>query len=98
MKFSLKSVYNLYGQAIRNPKYRWWIIIGSLIYLLSPLDFAPDFIPIGGQIDDFVILTMFFSEVSQLVVNSLKKNDEQLPKDNLQNQAKTIDIDAIPMD
>lgn len=97
MKFSLKSIYNLYGQAIRNPKYRWWIIIGSLIYLLSPLDISPDFIPIGGQIDDAIILTMLFSEVSQLVFNSFKKNTE-LPKDNSQNQGKTIDIDSISLD
>ena len=55
MNFSIQSVYNWYRDTIRNPKYRWWIILGTLVYLLSPFDISPDFLPILGEIDDFVL-------------------------------------------
>ena len=45
MKFNLQSLYGFYRNAIRNPKYRNWIILGTLIYVLSPFDISPDFFP-----------------------------------------------------
>jgi uncharacterized membrane protein YkvA (DUF1232 family) len=98
MKFPLSFIYNLYRQAIRNPNYRWWVIIGTLIYILSPFDIAPDFIPIAGQMDDLVILTMFFTEVSQLVFSAFKNEPPTLTKDNPTNTEKTIDVDAVSLD
>lgn len=77
MNFSIQSIYSWYRNTIRNPKYRWWLIIGSLVYLFSPLDISPDFIPVFGWIDDGVILTLLVSEVSQLLAARLKsRNDE----------------------
>ena len=52
MNFSIQSVYTWYRETLRNPKYRWWIILGTLAYLISPIDIAPDFLPVIGQIDD----------------------------------------------
>lgn len=72
MKFSVESLYNWYRETIRNPKYRWWIIGGSLLYLLSPLDISPDFLPIVGWIDDGVIATLLVAEVSSLLLDKLK--------------------------
>ena len=46
MNFSIQSVYNWYRETLRNPKYRWWIILGTLAYLVSPIDIAPDFLPV----------------------------------------------------
>ena len=57
MKISLASLYNWYRKAIRHPRYRWWIIIGTLVYLISPFDISPDILPIAGQIDDFMLVT-----------------------------------------
>ncbi|MBW4487662.1 MAG: DUF1232 domain-containing protein [Trichocoleus desertorum ATA4-8-CV12] len=72
MNFSIQGVYNWYRDTIRNPKYRWWIILGSLLYLFSPIDIAPDFIPVIGWIDDTVILTLLIGEVSQMLTSRLK--------------------------
>ncbi len=72
MSFSIQSLYTWYRNTIRNPKYRWWIIAGTLAYVLSPFDISPDFIPIVGQIDDIAIVTLLVAEVSQMVVDFMK--------------------------
>ncbi|NJR39324.1 MAG: DUF1232 domain-containing protein [Leptolyngbyaceae cyanobacterium CSU_1_4] len=70
--FGAQSIYDWYRDVIRNPKYRWWVIVGSLAYIISPIDIAPDFIPIIGQVDDVLIMTLLVSEVSQLLINRVK--------------------------
>jgi uncharacterized membrane protein YkvA (DUF1232 family) len=62
------------GNLIRKPKYRWWVIMGTIVYLVSPIDIAPDFIPVVGQIDDLVLLTLLVSEVSKLVIEGWKSS------------------------
>jgi uncharacterized membrane protein YkvA (DUF1232 family) len=69
--------YDWFRQAIRNPKYRWWIIGGAVVYLLSPFDIAPDFIPFIGQIDDALIMTLVISEVSQILLDRVKSNKDK---------------------
>jgi len=74
MSFSVQSLYSWYGSLIRKPKYRWWVIMGTIVYLVSPIDIAPDFIPVVGQIDDLVLLTLLVSEVSKLVIEGWKSS------------------------
>jgi len=40
-------------------------IIGGLMYLLSPIDLIPDFIPILGYLDDIFILGIVFTQVAK---------------------------------
>jgi uncharacterized membrane protein YkvA (DUF1232 family) len=72
MKFLARPFYNLYSNLLRNPKYRWFIVAASLVYLLSPVDLITDFIPVVGWIDDGVIATVLVAEVSQLFQGQLK--------------------------
>ncbi len=72
MKFSLESLYGWYRQMLNNPRYRWWIVLGTLVYLLSPIDFLPDVFPVVGWIDDGLIATLLISEVSQILLSGLK--------------------------
>jgi uncharacterized membrane protein YkvA (DUF1232 family) len=101
MNFSIQSLYNWYRNLLRNPKYRWWVIIGTLAYLISPIDIAPDFIPVVGQIDDVLLLTLLVSEVSGLVIDGWKarKGNVDTEADNTAEDstatANTIDIDAV---
>ncbi|EFA71724.1 hypothetical protein B7O87_03785 [Cylindrospermopsis raciborskii CENA303] len=74
MSFSVQSLYSWYGKLIRKPKYRWWVIMGTIVYLVSPIDIAPDFIPVVGQIDDLVLLTLLVSEVSKFVIEGWKSS------------------------
>jgi uncharacterized membrane protein YkvA (DUF1232 family) len=39
------------------------LIVTGLIYFISPLDMIPDFILVGGWIDDFALLTWVFKAI-----------------------------------
>lgn len=77
--FPLKTLYNWYRELVGNPKYRWWIIGGTLLYLISPLDILPDVLPIVGQIDDAVLITLVASEISAVLKdrNAVLKQQRQ---------------------
>lgn len=64
--------YDWYRNLVRNSKYRWLVIAGTLIYLFSPIDLLPDMIPLIGQIDDTVILGLLVAEVSSMLMDRLK--------------------------
>jgi uncharacterized membrane protein YkvA (DUF1232 family) len=84
MKFSLESLYGWYRQMLNHPRYRWWIVLGSLVYLLSPIDFLPDVFPVLGWIDDGLIATLLVSEISQMVLTGLKNKAVKQEKDSPQ--------------
>ncbi len=65
--FSLDSLYNWYRNIVANPKYRWWVVGGTLLYVLSPIDLLPDVFPIIGQIDDAIVITLLATELSALL-------------------------------
>ncbi|RUR85970.1 YkvA family protein [Chlorogloeopsis fritschii PCC 9212] len=101
MKVPLQSVYNWYRGLIRNPKYRWWVILGTLLYFVSPIDIAPDFLPIVGQIDDVFLLTLLVTEVSGLLIEGFKARKGQVEaqvantaEDSTSSSA-TVDVDAV---
>ncbi|HEY9901209.1 MAG TPA: YkvA family protein [Candidatus Sericytochromatia bacterium] len=94
--FSIQSIYTWYRNTIRNPKYRWWMILGTLLYIVSPFDIAPDFLPVIGQLDDVVILTLLVSEVSQLLIDKAKaRKGENVVSETGDTAAKTVDVDSV---
>ncbi|PSB07062.1 DUF1232 domain-containing protein [Pleurocapsa sp. CCALA 161] len=98
MNFSLSSLYDWYRNAVRHPKYRWWVILGTVIYLVSPIDIAPDFIPVLGQIDDVMLAGLLFTELSQMMIAKLQARQENknvTTNASTENPAsKTVDVDA----
>ncbi|WP_066379384.1 MULTISPECIES: YkvA family protein [unclassified Anabaena] len=96
MNFSVQALYNWYRNVLRNPKYRWWVILGSILYMLSPIDIAPDFIPIVGQLDDVLLLSILVTEVSGLVMEGWKarKGETNTSTDSTSTDD-TIDVDAV---
>lgn len=98
MKFLVKPLHNLYRVVLRHPKYRWWVIAASLLYLIGPIDISPDVFPIVGWIDDGLIATLLVTEVSQLLVDRLKsKRTESSSNPSVANAntVKTIDTKAV---
>jgi uncharacterized membrane protein YkvA (DUF1232 family) len=93
MKIPVKSLYDFYRNAIRNPKYRVWIILGTLVYLLSPFDISPDFLPIAGQIDDFLLVSLLVTEVSQMVLDRFKARKTNTTPDEASKE--TVEVNAI---
>lgn len=97
----LESFYNWYRSIIRNPKYRWWIIGASLVYLLSPLDISPDVFPVVGWLDDGIIATLLVSEVSQFLLERLKvkPNGSQQPSQTAEaTRPETVEVNAVAID
>jgi uncharacterized membrane protein YkvA (DUF1232 family) len=72
MNFNLQSLHNWYRSLLQNPKYRWWVVGASLIYLVSPIDLAPDFIPFVGLIDDTLIISLLVTEVASIAKAKLQ--------------------------
>lgn len=99
----IQVIYDWYRNTIRNPKYRWWIVAGTLLYVLSPIDIAPDFIPIIGQLDDVVLITLLVSEVSQLLIERVKTTQQKETAEAVTDaQTKTngasVDVNAVQVD
>lgn len=69
--------YDWYRNLVRNSKYRWLIIAGTLVYLFSPIDLLPDVVPLIGQIDDTIVLGLLVAEVSSMLMERLKAQKDQ---------------------
>ena len=95
MSLSIKPFYNWYRSILRNPKYRWWIILGTFAYLFSPFDIAPDFLPIVGQLDDVMLLTLLASELSSWVIDYGKSRQQG---DTATADQRAVEVDAIPVE
>ena len=93
--FSLESVYGWYRNLVANPKYRWWVIAGTMLYLFSPFDIAPDFIPFIGQIDDAIVVTLLATELAQVLKersNTFKQNKAGQP---VAESAAPVDVQSV---
>lgn len=98
----IEGLRNWYRNAIRNSKYRWLVVFGSLLYLVSPFDISPDVFPIIGWLDDGIIATLLVTEVSQLLfeqVNTSKKKKSQQADvaDTATATEQVVDVEAVPV-
>ena len=95
------GLYNLYRKALRHTKYRWVVILGTLLYLVSPLDISPDVFPVLGWLDDGLVVSLLVTEVSQLMAEQLKRKRVEAPFATTEVDAetgdtyKTITVDAV---
>ncbi|MEN9218836.1 MAG: YkvA family protein [Gloeomargarita sp. DG_2_bins_126] len=62
----LVGFYRWYRDTLRYSPYRWLLILGSLVYLMSPLDIAPDILPFLGWIDDGILIAILVGELTTL--------------------------------
>lgn len=87
--------YDWYRNLIRNSKYRWVIIVGTLLYLISPIDLLPDFIPLIGQIDDGIVVTLLVAELSGVLLDRVKaQKNKNVAADTTVASAETVDVNA----
>lgn len=96
MSFSIQSLYTWFRNTLRNPKYRWWVILGTFAYLLSPFDIAPDFLPIIGQIDDIAIVSLMVAELSQIAIEYFKSR--QVTAETSDNNHSTISTNTVEVE
>jgi uncharacterized membrane protein YkvA (DUF1232 family) len=67
----------LYNGLLKHPRYRWVVMGASLLYLVSPIDFSPDLIPIVGWIDDGVVATLLATGITQVLLDRRQTMKEQ---------------------
>lgn len=97
--FTVQSIYNWYRDAMRHPQWRWLVIGGSLLYLVSPIDISPDIFPVIGWLDDGVIAGLLVAELSQIMMQRLKtgKTTTETPpasSTTTATTAETVDVKA----
>ncbi len=73
MTTPIKLLYSWYRQALRHPNYRWWLIGGTLLWMLNPINT----IPVVGEIDEALVVTIFAAEVSQVLIDTIKNKRQQ---------------------
>ena len=89
-------LYDQYRNLIRDSKYRWAIIIASALYILSPIDISPDFLPIVGWIDDGIVLTLLLTEVSAILMEKVKSKRGASSENVADDMAdKTVTVDSV---
>ncbi len=58
------------------------ILLGVILYVISPLDLVPDFIPFMGQLDDILLVALiilrFMEQAGQEVFSDNWKGDQNL--------------------
>jgi uncharacterized membrane protein YkvA (DUF1232 family) len=96
--FSIQSIYNWYRGLLQNPKYRWWVVAGSIVYLISPLDISPDIFPVVGWIDDGIVISLLIAEVSQIVKAKLEEKSVRTDKATETVADNTVDVNAVQVE
>jgi uncharacterized membrane protein YkvA (DUF1232 family) len=98
MNFSIQSIYNWYRGLLRNPKYRWWVIGASVVYIVSPIDISPDVFPIVGWLDDGIVISLLVAEVAQLAKEKLAEHNVRAAKATDTVPDSTVDVNAVQVD
>ncbi|SIN83437.1 Protein of unknown function [Carnobacterium alterfunditum] len=60
------------------------MVAGIILYIISPIDFVPDFIPIVGYADDVILPILF------LVANKLLSDDTQMNSTQVRKEAEKV--------
>lgn len=81
-RFFGNTLVNWYRKLIRHSKYRWVVLLGTLLYLVSPIDISPDVFPIIGWVDDGLIATIALTEVTQML-RERKRRSQDMEKNSV---------------
>ena len=83
--FRLISSIRLVWKLLTDSRVPFWIRIAlplALIYVISPIDILPDFIPVMGRVDDIIAIVAGIMILLKLapkkVVNQYKKDDKTI--------------------
>lgn len=94
----MRYLFQGYRRLLTHPKYGIWVLLGSLLYLISPIDISPDLIPLLGQIDDVALIVLMVSAGSQWLSQQFLNTqtaEAAPPKDSVTN---TVDVKAVEVE
>ncbi|MEO1093300.1 MAG: DUF1232 domain-containing protein [Cyanobacteria bacterium J06638_28] len=84
----------VYRSLLGHPVARWFVIFGSLAYLLSPVDISPDVFPIIGWVDDGLLVTLLATGITEVVLE--RRRDLKTRKE--EEAGKAVETQATPVD
>lgn len=90
----------VYGRAIfdaRTPRWGRFAALAAFIYVLSPIDFVPDFIPFAGWLDDFVIAPLLLSIALRAIPREVMRDAEEMDVSEGAPQRRTVESVSRPM-
>lgn len=61
----MRFLFQGYRRLLTHPKYGIWVMLASLLYVISPIDLSPDLLPFLGQIDDVALIVLMLSAATQ---------------------------------
>jgi uncharacterized membrane protein YkvA (DUF1232 family) len=56
----------LFRRLLSDPRVVWWrkaLLAGVIVYLVTPIDLVPDFVPVAGQLDDAIVVALVLRSV-----------------------------------
>ena len=65
---------------LERPITRWFVILGTIVYLLSPIDLLPDML-VGGIIDDGVLVALLTTGLTRMMLERRRKLKAQRAED-----------------
>ncbi|GAB4279192.1 MAG: hypothetical protein Fur0025_06230 [Oscillatoriaceae cyanobacterium] len=104
MKLPAQLISQFYLRTLRHPTYRWGLILGTFLYLFSPIDLSPDLLPLLGQIDDIAIVMLLINSCSQIITEWLQNRGlntasfSEKSEKTSDSTTQTIDVDAVSID
>ncbi|MEM0979486.1 MAG: DUF1232 domain-containing protein [Cyanobacteria bacterium P01_H01_bin.58] len=95
----MRSLVEGYRRLMTHPRYGIWVILGTLLYLISPIDLSPDLFPLIGQIDDVALIVLMISAIGQLVGQQFQnQGTESDAKAAPETAERTIDVNAVEVE
>jgi uncharacterized membrane protein YkvA (DUF1232 family) len=88
----VKPLYSFFRFTLRHPIYRWFIILGSLLYIVSPIDLSPDVFPVLGWLDDGLLTTLIVTEVAQSLMAYMKSKKAGSETETGNASEQTVDV------
>jgi uncharacterized membrane protein YkvA (DUF1232 family) len=58
--------YKWYQRSLRAKGLKWIVIVATIVYIISPIDLLPEFIPGLGLIDDTMLIVILVSELVRM--------------------------------
>lgn len=56
------------------------MLVAAVIYLLSPVDFIPDFIPFAGFVDELIIIPLIFYLSTLFIPKDVVEDNRRIVK------------------
>jgi len=95
----MRYLFQGYRRLLTHPKYGIWVLLGSLLYLVSPIDISPDLIPLLGQVDDVALIVLMVTAASQwLSQQFLNEQDAEADSQQDDSVTETVDVKAVEVD